>query len=402
MNQAPSEFAGLELSSHYQPIYSLAHRRTIGLEALLRAKFSGQSISSEQAFARMTSPQLYCDFDLELVRQHVDHQPASPDPRWLFLKMHAASLTNAEVVAALGEKIADTGVMPQSIALEISEHELKSDSGDTLLQNIRLLRKQGFLIAIDRFGVGHSHLDRIYDLEPDLVKFDRHLLRNAVNNPRIRNLWYKLVHLMHESGALVVQKGIETQADVLVALESGCDLVQGDFVAPASPTPDRDELITPRIDARWDELMVRDLLKRKITRRQLELARQAFVQSAILLMQNTPFDEAAKPMLSMPNVRRCFLLDNAGRQIGANLNTQQHAKSSGQLKFAPLANTAGAIWSRRPYFQHAIDQPGVLYMSDPYLSMTDTRTCVTLSMAIEIEETMHVLCTDMLVQNPMQ
>jgi EAL domain-containing protein (putative c-di-GMP-specific phosphodiesterase class I) len=402
MNQAPSEFAGLVLNSHYQPIYSLAHRRTIGLEAMLRAKLAGRPITPEQAFEHMGTPEQCCHFDLELVKRHVANLPAYPDPRWLFLKINAASLADPGVVAALCEQISDTGATPQSIALEISEHELKSDQGDALLQNIRQLRKQGFLIAIDRFGVGHSHLDRIYDLEPDLVKFDRHLLRNGVNNPRIRNLWHRLVHLMHESGALVVQKGIETEADVLVALESGCDLVQGDYIARASLTPDGDELITPRIDARWDELMVRDLLKRKITRRQLELARQAFVQSAILLMQNTPFDEAAKPMLSMPNVRRCFLLDNTGRQIGANLNTQQHQKASGQLKFAPLANTAGAIWSRRPYFQHAIDQPGVLYMSDPYLSMTDTRTCVTLSMAIEIEETMHVLCTDMLVQNPMQ
>jgi len=207
--------------------------------------------------------------------------------------------------------------------------------------------------------------------------------------------------LMHESGALVVQEGVETDSDVLVALESGCDLVQGDFVARPSMTPDGDELITPRIDARWDELMVRDLLTRKITRRQLELARQAFVQSAILLIQNTPFDEAAKPMLSMPNVIRCFLLDNKGRQIGRNLNANPPSKSA-QLKFAPLADTTGAVWSRRNYFQHAIDQPGVLYMSEPYLSMTDTRNCVTLSMAIEIDESLHVLCTDMLAQNSMQ
>lgn len=36
-------------------------------------------------------------------------------------------------------------------------------------------------------------------------------------------------------------------------------------------------------------------------------------------------------------------------------------------------------------------------MSEPYLSMTDTRTCVTLSMAIEIDEQMHVLCSDVML-----
>lgn len=401
MNQAPSEHAGLVLSSHFQPIYSLAHRRTVGIEALLRAKHAGRPLMPEQAFARMTTPEQCRGFDLALLKTHVANLPDANEPRWLFLNVHAASLSDSEYVTELANTIVNAGVPPQSVVLEICEHELEPEPDDCLQRSIRQLRKQGFLIAIDNFGVGHSNLDRICEIEPDLVKFDRHLLRGGINNPRIRNLLLRLVHLMHESGALVVQKGIETEADVLIALESGCDLVQGDFIARPSQTPDGDEQITPRIDARWDELMVRDLLRRKITRRQLELARQAFVQSAILLMQNTPFDEAAKPMLSMPNVRRCFLLDSEGRQIGRNLNAPQSNQVSLQ-KFAPLANTTGAVWSRRAYFQHAIDQPGVLYMSDPYLSMTDTRTCVTLSMAIEIDESMHVLCTDMLATSPMQ
>jgi len=399
MNHAPTEYDGLLLSSHYQPIYSLAHRRTVGVEALLRAKHSGRPLMPEEAYALMTTPQERHALNLAALKAHVNNQASKHDPRWLFLNINAASLAEPEYVDAVAQTIIASGITPQSVVLEVMEHEQGTD--EVLQRSMRQLRKLGFLIAIDSFGVRHSNLDRICEMAPDLVKFDRRLLRSAASNPRIRNLLVRLVHLMHESGALVVQEGVETDSDVLVALESGCDLVQGDFVARPSMTPDGDELITPRIDARWDELMVRDLLTRKITRRQLELARQAFVQSAILLIQNTPFDEAAKPMLSMPNVIRCFLLDNKGRQIGRNLNANPPSKSA-QLKFAPLADTTGAVWSRRNYFQHAIDQPGVLYMSEPYLSMTDTRNCVTLSMAIEIDESLHVLCTDMLAQNSMQ
>ncbi|TDR80654.1 sensor domain-containing phosphodiesterase [Paludibacterium purpuratum] len=394
MNQAPTEHAGLALSSHFQPIYSLAHRRTVGFEALLRAKHAGRPLMPGQVFALMEDPEACYQLDLAILRTHVAHAPVPSEPRWLFLNVHPASLIDPARTALVTESIAAAGLSPQSVVLEVQEHALGGD--DKLQQCIRQLRKQGFLIAIDDFGVGHAHLDHICEMEPDLVKFDRQLLRSASNNPRLRNLLFRLVHLMHESGALVIQEGIETDNDVLVALESGCDLVQGDYIARPGLAPDGDELITPRIDARWDELMVRDLLRRKITRRQLELARQSFVQSAILLIQNTPFDEAARPLLSMPNVLRCFLLDSEGRQIGRNLNTKQAATQSTHPKFAPLADTTGAIWSRRAYFQHAIDQPGVLYMSEPYLSMTDTRTCVTLSMAIEIDESMHVLCTDML------
>lgn len=395
MNQAPTEHAGLLLASHYQPIYSLAHRRTVGLEALLRAKHAGRPLMPEQAFALMTDGDARHALDLAIIDAHVQHCPASDAPRWLFVNVHAATLATTDRAQALFDRVTGAGLAPQNVVLEVPEPALQLPE-EQLPQSIRQLRKQGFLIAIDDFGVGRSKLDRIWDLAPDMVKFDRHLLRGAAGNQRIRSLLFRLVHLMHESGALVVQTGIENDADVLVALESGCDLVQGEFVGRPGLAPDGDEQITPRIDARWDELMVRDLLKRKLNRRQLELARQAFVQSAILLMQNTPFDEAARPMLSMPNVLRCFLLDSEGRQIGRNLNTKQALTQTSKMKFSPLADTTGAIWSRRNYFQHAIDQPGVLYMSEPYLSMTDTRTCVTLSMAIEIDEALHVLCTDML------
>lgn len=396
MSKVPTEHAGLLLSSQYQPIYSLAHRRTVGVEALLRAKHAGRPIMPEQAFELMSTAEQCHLLDLAMIRTHIAQTPKVEAPRWMFLNVHVSSLLDLAHVTALVDTFKQLEVPPHGVVLEIHEHSLPA--GELLQASLKQLRKQGFLIAIDDFGVELSHLDRICEMEPDLVKIDRQLLRNAARNPKLRNLLYRLVHLMHESGAIVVQIGIENETDVLVALESGCDLVQGDFVGRPGLLPDEDEVITPRIDARWDELMVRDLLKRKLNRRQLELARQSFVQSAILLMQNTPFDEAARPLLSMPNVLRCFLLDSEGRQLGRSLNIRS-SQFDDQPKFTPLANTNGAIWSRRSYFQHAIDQPGVLYVSDPYLSMTDTRTCITLSMAIEIDESMHVLCTDMLAPN---
>ncbi|HJV06823.1 EAL domain-containing protein [Paludibacterium sp. dN 18-1] len=393
----PFEHAGLTLGSHFQPIYSLAHRRTVGVEALLRAEQHTSPLSPADAYALVTTPEQRHALDMAVCQAHANRFTQLPynADRWLFLNVDAASLSRPERAATLLNTIRDLGLEPSSVVLEVLEHVLQVD--EALIESVNLLKKAGFLIAIDDFGVGHSNLDRVCQLEPDLVKFDRHLLRSAVSQPRTRNLLPRLVHLMHEIGALVVEEGIETETDVLVALESGCDLVQGYFIARPSPVPDQDTAITPRIDSRWDELMVRNLLKRKITRRQIELARQSFVQSAIALMQGTPFEQAAMPMLAMPDVIRCFLLDSEGRQLGRNLNSQQAPKSTAP-KFAPLADTTGAVWSRRSYFQHAIDQPGVLYMSEPYLSMTDTRSCITLSMAIEIDEAMHVLCADVLVK----
>ncbi|RQW25867.1 EAL domain-containing protein [Rhodobacteraceae bacterium CH30] len=387
--------SNLTLHSHFQPIYSLAHRRTVGVEALLRAEQAGVAIPPQQAYLDHDDTQSRHEFDLRVSTEHIRHFAAStPGESWLFLNIDASTLSSLARTQALISMLQQSGVPAARVVVEILEHALEAD--EILIAGSRLLREAGFLIAIDDFGTGHSNLDRVCLLEPDLIKFDRNLLRSATKQARTRNLLTKLVHLAHEIGALVVVEGVETEADVLVALESGCDLIQGYYVARPALQPDSDEIITRRIDTRWDELMVRELMKRKLARRQIELARQAFVQSAIALMQGTNFTDAAQPMLTLPDVIRCFLLDSTGRQIGRNLNTRE-APSRANPKFAPLADTTGAVWSRRPYFQHAIDQPGVLYMSEPYLSMTDTRHCITLSMAIEIDEDLHVLCADVLV-----
>lgn len=384
------------LDSHFQPIYSLAHRRTVGMEALLRATEAGQALSPLQVYERYIRRDDRVALDLAVCEAHCRRfaDMPQPQPRWLFLNVDAMTLSDSKQACELGRIIGEAGIAPQSVVLEVLEQAIELDA--RLIEGVATLREQGCLLAIDDFGVGHSNLDRVCSLEPDFVKFDRNLLRSAVTQQRTRNLLSRLVRLMHEIGALVVVEGVETDSDVVVALDSGCDLVQGFYVARPSAVPDADTLITPRLDAKWDELMNREMLRRKLNRRQLELSRQAFVQTAIALMQGSEFRFAAQPMMALPDVIRCFLLDDEGRQKGPNLNVRQLSEVD-NLRFAPLEDTTGAVWSRRSYFQHAIDQPGVLYMSEPYLSMTDTRTCVTLSMSIEIDDAMHVLCADVLL-----
>lgn len=375
------------VESFFQPIYSLAHRRTVAIEALARP------VHDHTENPATNSPEQRLSYDLTTcvahTRRFLEHYEP---PCWLCLNVDGVSLETPERTAALIDAIKGTGVQPESVVLELLEPSL--NMSDSLDENVAALRDAGFLVAIDNFGMQQANLERIYRLAPDLVKFSNNLISNAVQQSRSRTLLSKLVHLMHEAGALVVIEGVETDEEIRIAMESGCDLVQGYFVAPPAASPETDDTITPRIDAKWDELMGREMLKRKVTRRHLELARQAFVQAAIALMQGTPFSNAATPMLALPDVLRCFLLDQEGRQIGKNLNSRLVTNKLGP-KFAPLADTTGAIWSRRAYFQHAIEQPGVLYMSQPYLSMTDTRSCITLSMAIEIDESLHVLCADL-------
>ncbi|XLM21202.1 EAL domain-containing protein, partial [Chromobacterium piscinae] len=221
------EHAGLKIGSHFQPVYSLAHRRSIGVEALLRAEQGKAALTPAEAFYTAISPEQRHQLDVAVSLAHIQRflKLESEHPRWLFLNIDAASLSRPDRAMALVNNIRQAGLEPHQVVLEVLEHVLEVD--EALLEGVHLLKNNGFMIAIDDFGVGHSNLERVCQLEPSLVKFDRQLMRNAITQPRSRSLLARLVRLMHEIGALVVLEGIETERDVLVAMDSGCDLIQG-------------------------------------------------------------------------------------------------------------------------------------------------------------------------------
>jgi EAL domain-containing protein (putative c-di-GMP-specific phosphodiesterase class I) len=92
------EHAGLTLGSHFQPIYSLAHRRTIGMEALLRARQDSSPLTPAEAFYSVVSPERRHQLDLAASEAHAVRfsQMQSDHPCWLFLNIDAASLSRPE------------------------------------------------------------------------------------------------------------------------------------------------------------------------------------------------------------------------------------------------------------------------------------------------------------------
>ena len=92
---------------------------------------------------------------------------------------------------------------------------------------VDLLRSRGFLIVLDDVGSGHSNLDRIPFIKPDLLKVDRTLIARIDTDYHKRGTLKSLVDLGRKIGALVVAEGVETEGEAMVALELGADLLQG-------------------------------------------------------------------------------------------------------------------------------------------------------------------------------
>jgi hypothetical protein len=119
-----------------------------------------------------------------------------------------------------------------------------------------------------------------------------------------------------------------------------------------------------------------------------------FERCAASLEKSGDFRLASQKMIEHPGVQRVYLLNGEGRQVGDNLE-RSASRFSDAMGFGPFLHSEGADWFRRPYFQRAVARPGTVQVSRKYLSIRDARPCVTMSVAIEIDEERRVLCADL-------
>jgi hypothetical protein len=175
-------------------------------------------------------------------------------------------------------------------------------------------------------------------------------------------------------------------------MDANADLVQGYLFARPVPRigvsgEDHLESLCDRLRSR--ACMVTDCLKSGLDRYIVELA-----AAADRMLEEQPLSRACGTLLQDPRVERCYLLDKSGRQVGVTLYPPGDAVHQ-DARFAPLANGAGASWVRRPYFRRAINEPGVVQTTRPYLSVAGATMCITLSVAIATSQGPQVLCCDL-------
>src|SRR4029077_2096030 len=145
-----------------------------------------------------------------------------------------ATADHGDLPATLEALVRQEGLRPRNVAVEFLESRLEDVGRFGALAEA--LRRQGFLVVLDDVGAGHSNLDRIPLFRPDVIKIDRSLISSVGDDFYKQETLKSLVSLSRRIGALVVAEGIETEAEAIVALELGVDLLQGFFLSRPQPT----------------------------------------------------------------------------------------------------------------------------------------------------------------------
>lgn len=229
---------GAEVCMHLQPIVALSSGSIWGVEAL--ARFPGHPRPGPDAWfvsaGRDGRAQALEELALAAALAAL---PLLPDDLRLTINLSARSLLHPRVRDRL------TGLPPDRVLVELTEHERVGDY-PVLVAALGALRAAGVGLAIDDFGAGHSSLQHVLQLEPEMVKLDLALVQGVGECPRKQAVLEAMLTFCRRTDALLVAEGVEEGDDLQRLGELGVELAQGFFLArPAPPEVVLPVLVAP-------------------------------------------------------------------------------------------------------------------------------------------------------------
>lgn len=121
-------------------------------------------------------------------------------------------------------------IAANKIELEITEGLLLHNS-QRVAELLTKLHEIGFQIALDDFGTGFSNLSYLSKFQVDTIKLDRSFITNIHQNETNRSILKAIISLAQSSGSQTVAEGIETEQELQVLQDLGCDLIQGYYLS---------------------------------------------------------------------------------------------------------------------------------------------------------------------------
>jgi diguanylate cyclase (GGDEF)-like protein len=150
-----------------------------------------------------------------------------PDDISLAVNVSPIQFTGDDFVATLSEALAETGLAPHRIELEITESLFLAED-DATLQAMNALKAAGIRIALDDFGTGYSALSYIHKFPIDKIKIDRSFVL-GLENDRTQNLEIvrAIVAMADSLGIETLAEGVENEGQLSLVAAAGCHQVQG-------------------------------------------------------------------------------------------------------------------------------------------------------------------------------
>jgi diguanylate cyclase (GGDEF)-like protein/PAS domain S-box-containing protein len=223
-----------ELTLNYQPQAKI-DGEYIGFEALLRWNHPARGLVPPAEFIPLAEESGQILAIGEWVLRQACREAASwPRPLQVAVNVSPVQFRRGDIVGLVHSVLLETGLPASRLEIEITEGTLVGDFSHavSILRRLKLL---GVQIAMDDFGTGYSSLSYLRSIPFDKIKIDRSFIINLVKDKQAAALLRGVVDLTHSLGLPVLAEGVETQEQLEMLREAGCNEVQGFLIGRPRP-----------------------------------------------------------------------------------------------------------------------------------------------------------------------
>jgi EAL domain-containing protein (putative c-di-GMP-specific phosphodiesterase class I)/GGDEF domain-containing protein/CBS domain-containing protein len=228
---------GRLLTPHFQPIVSLAQRKIMGYEALIRGPSDSSLHSPFNLFT--TAEQFDLSTRLEFLCREITIQRYADlgIKEKLFINASPLVLLQPEFKKGETLRLLDQyGVNPRSVVIELTEHK-PADNYEIMRASAKHYRSMGFEIALDDLGAGYSGLRLWAELLPEFVKIDKHFIHGLNDDPIKLNFVRSIQSMASSLNCSVIAEGIETEDEFKAIEKLGITHAQGYYFARPTAIP---------------------------------------------------------------------------------------------------------------------------------------------------------------------
>ncbi len=236
-----------EFVLHYQPQADLADGRIGGVEALIRWRHPELGMIPPADFV----PLLEETGLIVPVGAWVLRTACAQGRAWraeglealrLCVNLSPRQFNEPQFVPVLQQTLEQTGLPPEALELEITENLLMQSTARTL-KAIQALKRLGIGLAIDDFGTGYSSLAYLKRFPMHTLKIDRVFVRDIATHDDDAAIVAAVIAMAHKLKLRVVAEGVETEAQLQLLRQQGCDAMQGYLFHRPLPAVEMDALL---------------------------------------------------------------------------------------------------------------------------------------------------------------
>lgn len=230
-NELRRALANEEFILHYQPQFNANTKEIVGMEALVRWQTTdGEIISPAKFIPLAEETRLILPLGEWVLQTACEQAKKWHDSGHSHLKL-AVNLSplqfmDDDLMDMVEQALTKTGFPPSSLELEITE-SVAVDDIEVALMRMQALKELGVHLAIDDFGTGYCSLNYLKKFPLTNLKIAQSFIRDMAINPHDEALVEAMVFIGHKLNMSVIAEGVETEEQLALLKELGCDEIQG-------------------------------------------------------------------------------------------------------------------------------------------------------------------------------